>query len=80
MIRLTLLSRPDCHLCEAMLAELVPLAAGRASVEIVDIEDDEDLLRKYLYEIPVLLHGDRELSRHRLDREAVVRCLAGESQ
>jgi len=32
-------------------------------------------LRKYVYEIPVLLHGDEELARHRLDRERLLRCL-----
>ena len=75
MILLTLLSRPDCHLCEAMLAEIETVAAGRARIEIVDIDDDEDLLRKYVYEIPVLLHGDTELARHRLDRARLLRCL-----
>jgi len=75
MIRLTLLGRPDCHLCEAMLAELEPLIKGRASVEIVNIDEDEALLRKYMLEIPVLLHGEQELARHRLDRDAVARCL-----
>jgi hypothetical protein len=75
MIRLTLMSRPDCPLCDEMLTELEALAAGRAQIEIVDISDDEDLTRKYVFEIPVLLHGDRELSRHRLNREQVMRCL-----
>jgi hypothetical protein len=75
MIRLTLLGRPDCHLCEAMLAELGPLIKDRASVEIVNIDEDEALLRKYMLEIPVLLHGEHELARHRLDRDAVARCL-----
>lgn len=69
MILLTLMSRPDCGLCEEMLIELKSVAAGRAQVDVFDISDDEDLMRKYVFEIPVLLHGDRELCRHRLDRE-----------
>lgn len=68
MIVLTLYSRPECHLCEEMLAELRPLIAGRARVEIVDISEDEDLTARYALEIPVLAHGDEELSRYRLNR------------
>jgi len=72
MIVLTLLSRPECHLCEQMLAELEPIVAGRARIDIVDISDDDVLAARYLFEIPVLMHEDRELSRHRLDQERVI--------
>jgi hypothetical protein len=75
MILLTLMSRPDCGLCDEMLAELESVAAGRAQIDVVDISDDEKLMHQYLFEIPVLLHGDRELSRHRLDRERLVHYL-----
>jgi hypothetical protein len=73
VIVLTLYSRPECHLCEEMLAELMPVVAGRARIEIVDITDDEALHARYLLEIPVLAHRDRELSRHRLDRAGLER-------
>jgi hypothetical protein len=76
MIVLTVLGRPECHLCEQMLAELEPLVAGRAKIDIVDISDDEALSARYLFEIPVLKCGDQELSRHRLDRERVAGFLA----
>jgi thioredoxin reductase (NADPH) len=69
MIVLTVLSRPGCHLCEELISELDPLLSGRARIDVVDISDDEALLRRYCLEIPVLLHGDEELSRYRLDRE-----------
>jgi hypothetical protein len=76
MIVLTLLSRPECHLCEQMLSELEPLVEGRARIDIVDISDDDVLAARYLFEIPVLMHGDRELSRHRLDAGRVIGFLA----
>jgi len=76
MIVLTLLSRRECHLCEDMLAELGSLVGERARIEVVDIEDDETLEARYLFEIPVLLCGDLELSRHRLDRARVAGFLA----
>jgi len=76
MIVLTVLGRADCHLCEAMLEELAPLIAGRARIEVVDIDEDEALAARYLFEIPVLKYGDMELSRHRLDRDRLVEFLA----
>ena len=36
MRKLTLYSRPECHLCEALLADLLPLLGPDVSVETVD--------------------------------------------
>lgn len=54
--RITVLSRPGCHLCEEALAELAPIAAeaGTAIAEI-DIEQDDALHRAHLERIPVVL-------------------------
>jgi hypothetical protein len=68
MIVLTVYSRPDCHLCDELVAELEPLVVGRARIDIVDISDDERLAKRFGLLIPVLMHGDEELSRYRLDR------------
>ena len=57
-----LYERPDCHLCEVALAELEGLRAAGLEFEIerVDIESDEQLLRRYLERIPVIeLDGER---------------------
>jgi hypothetical protein len=80
MIVLTVLGRPECHLCEQMLAELEPLIVGRATIDLVDISDDDDLAARYLFEIPVLKCGDLELSRHRLDRDRLALFLADRSR
>lgn len=76
MISLTLLSRPGCHLCDEMLAELEPLIAGKAEVDIVDISEDNALSARYGLAIPVLKHGDRELCRYRLDQDRLASLLA----
>jgi len=58
---LVLYSRPGCHLCERALEELVALHAEGYRFELreVDIESDEDLLRRMLERIPVLeLNGE----------------------
>jgi hypothetical protein len=51
---------------------LVPLlrALGLALVER-DVRDDPEMKRRYLLEIPVLLFGEVELARHRVDAEAL---------
>lgn len=62
--RLTLVGKPDCHLCHELRAVVATVAGDDAVVE-VDLRDDPDLERRYLFEIPVLLWGDAEVVRHR---------------
>ncbi len=52
--------REGCHLCDDALELLRPLAAEfTVGVEVVDIEADDDLHRRYLERIPVVsLDGD----------------------
>jgi glutaredoxin len=59
--RLVLYGRPDCHLCDEARAGLEQLRADGASFELeeVDIESDDELLRRYLERIPVIeLEGE----------------------
>jgi hypothetical protein len=64
---LTLLSKPDCTLCHEMRAVVERVLAGGA-VRLLerDIREDPKLERRYRFEIPVLLWGDREVVRHRV--------------
>ena len=75
MIKLTLYSRPECHLCEALLADLVPLLRDGVSVETVDVDSSITLERRYGLKIPVLAAGEIELSGYPLDRDRVQRYL-----
>ena len=75
MVKLTLYSRPGCHLCEALLADLEPLLGAKASVETVDVDSSVALERRFGLRIPVLAAGDVELSGYPLDRERVRRFL-----
>lgn len=68
---MTLYSRPQCHLCEIMLAELEPLLGELAAVQVVDISQDPGLERKYALRIPVLAAGEHELCHYRLDPDRV---------
>lgn len=53
----TLFGRPGCHLCDEARAMLVRAGAGFAEV---DIEADDDLLRRYLERIPVIVIDGEE--------------------
>lgn len=54
-VRITLYSRPDCHLCEAMrdVAAAVAREAG-AEFEEVDVDENPETAARYDLEIPVL--------------------------
>lgn len=67
-LRLTLLSRSYCHLCHEMLAAIETLKAEfEFVVDVVEVDNDATLEARYGDEVPVLLHWERELARHRLD-------------
>jgi hypothetical protein len=78
MRKLTLYSRPECHLCEALLADLMPLLRADDHVDIVDVNSSAALTRHYGQRIPVLAAGELELSGYPLDRERVRRYLEPE--
>jgi hypothetical protein len=76
MKTLRLYSRAECDLCHELAAALEPIIEGRARLELVDIDDDLVLKRRYGWRIPVLVGGGRELSAFPLDVAAVEAFLA----
>jgi len=74
--RLTLLSKPGCHLCHEM-REVVERVVGAADVVLVeeDVRSDPGW-RHYRLEIPVLLFEGAEIARHRVGEEELRRLLA----
>ncbi|HXS89594.1 MAG TPA: glutaredoxin family protein [Steroidobacteraceae bacterium] len=69
----TVYSRAGCSLCEHMLEELAELLGSQAAaaVQVVDIEGDPELERKYGTRIPVLLADGEFVCAYRLDVERV---------
>lgn len=76
MIRLTLLTRPGCHLCDDMKA-LVQRAGERHGVmlEEVDVSSHDELARQFGTQIPVLMHGDRVVARTRTTEDDLLALL-----
>jgi glutaredoxin len=59
--RLVLYARPDCHLCDEARAGLESLRSDGLDFELdeIDIDSDEELLKRYLERIPVIeLEGE----------------------
>jgi hypothetical protein len=71
LIRLRLLSRPACHLCERMREEVDALLDGqKREWEVVDVDQDPELARRYGEEIPILFVNGRLFAKVRLPRLA----------
>jgi hypothetical protein len=76
-LRFLLYSRPDCGLCEEMLAELAALPAARDfPVDVVDVDDDPAVRVRYGHKIPVLLFAGELVCHGHLDAEEVHKALA----
>jgi hypothetical protein len=76
-VKLTLLVRAYCDLCDEMREGLLALAAGTGTtVDLIDVDADPGLEARWGDKVPVLLAGSRELCYHRLDRAAVAAALA----
>ena len=72
MLELTLLSRRDCHLCEALQAERERWLEQRPRVQlrVVDVDREPALRSRYGLRVPVLLHHEREVCAGRFDAAA----------
>ncbi|MDI3317548.1 MAG: ATP-binding cassette domain-containing protein [Bacillota bacterium] len=83
-MRVTLLGRPGCHLCEEAEALLGRLARelerrGRLlALEVRNIEEDPALHERYFLEIPVVRVEGRDVLAGRIEEEALRRLLSGE--
>jgi glutaredoxin len=63
-------SRPGCHLCdEAKAAIEKSNCSDHYTLEEVNIESDDGLLKKYQYDIPAITIDGVEAFKHRVDPE-----------
>ncbi|MBN9239018.1 MAG: thioredoxin family protein [Micrococcales bacterium 70-64] len=75
--RLTLIGKPDCHLCDDARAVVGAVIEGREDVtlEELSIHDDAELNAKYWDEIPVLMIDGRVHAIWRVDAERLASAL-----
>lgn len=76
--RVTLYSRPGCHLCDDARAVIAGVCAelGEEFVE-VDVDGDPQLAARYGHEVPVTLVDGRQHDYWRVDRDRLVAALRG---
>jgi orotidine-5'-phosphate decarboxylase len=75
--RLTLYSRPGCHLCEEMKTVVSRARTKmRFVLDEIDISGDAGLERSYGTEIPVLLVDGKRAAKYRITEEELIRKLA----
>jgi glutaredoxin len=71
-------SRPGCHLCDEAKAAITSAGwSDRFTLEEVNIESDEELLRKYKYDIPVIAIDGVETFIHRVNPQDFIRVICG---
>jgi hypothetical protein len=75
--RLTVVSREGCELCDEMVAELRLLGRRLTlpPIEVLDVDADAELARRYGLNVPVLLLDGTPVCRHRLDADELERLL-----
>jgi hypothetical protein len=69
-MKLMVLSRSYCHLCDDMIAALKVFQSRNQlqfDIEVVDVDLDAALESRYGDKVPVLLHGDSEICHYFLD-------------
>ena len=66
--QLTLYSRNYCHLCHDMEEIARPICAEFGfALEVLDVDSDPALEARFDELVPVLMHGETELARYRLN-------------
>ena len=79
LMRLTLITRRECHLCEEMAAAIAAVARAMPfDLEVRDVDADPDLRARYGEEVPVLLVNGRKAFKYRLTAAQLTRRLGAE--
>jgi len=80
-MRLTLITRHDCHLCEE-IAAVVGAARGEFgfALEVVDVDADAERHARYSDQVPVLLIEGRKAFKYRVSAADLARRLRAEGR
>jgi glutaredoxin len=75
MHKITIMSKPGCHLCEAALRTVQGVVGAHIAclIEEIDITQDQELLEKYRNDLPVILVDGTERFRHTVDPDKLAK-------
>jgi glutaredoxin len=80
VIRVTIYSRPGCHLCDAMKALVTRVGQSMPfSLEEIDISHDASLEGLHGLEVPVLMIDGRKVAKYRVGEDELRRMLESRS-
>ncbi|HHL45052.1 MAG TPA: glutaredoxin family protein [Gammaproteobacteria bacterium] len=72
-MNLTLYTRSYCHLCEDMHKALLPYQQRYGfKLELIDVDSDAQLERRFDELVPVLMAGEEEICHYFLDEAALL--------
>jgi len=79
-VRLTIYSKPGCHLCDDMKSLVHRVIAQHANdhameLDEIDISSDSTLLDRYGLEIPVLLIDGKKVAKYRVSEDELTQML-----
>jgi glutaredoxin len=75
--KVTLYTRPGCHLCDEAKAAIAPLLREfGATLREINIDENLELKERYGWDVPVIFIGERKVAKHRVDVEKFRRQLA----
>jgi glutaredoxin len=79
-VRLTIYSKPGCHLCDEMktlVDRVIARYPGHATiaVDLVDISDNAELRDRYGLEIPVLTMDGKKVAKYRVTEEELTQMM-----
>ncbi|MFZ9790291.1 MAG: glutaredoxin family protein [Candidatus Nanopelagicales bacterium] len=70
------LVKPGCHLCEDAIKVITEVSEElNETFEIVEIQDNPELMRKYAEEIPVTFVDEKQHDFWRVDKERLKKAL-----
>ena len=72
----TVYTRKGCHLCDDAIAVVRAVAAGRARVELVDIDADPVLHERYTVRVPVVAVDGVEVAEYQVAEDQLRAALA----
>jgi glutaredoxin len=76
MSKVTIYSRPQCCLCDEVKQQLEKLQRRvDFDLEQINIDEDEELRRRYNDQVPVVMINGRKAFKYRLDPEEFLRKL-----
>ena len=79
-MRLTIYSRPGCHLCDGMKLLVHRVIAAQSDshtvvLDEIDISNDPELLDRYGLEIPVLMIDGKKVAKYRVSEAELIQML-----